>query len=318
MFIKISVVSPIYNEEENIPKLLHWIDESLGNESYAYEIVLVNDGSTDKSWEEIQKYAADHKHVKGINFYGNFGQSTAMMAGIDYADGEFIATIDGDLQNDPGDIPAMLKKLEEEHVDVVAGERKNRKDKALLRKFPSKIANFLIRRMTDVHLRDYGCTLKVFRSDIAKGLGLYGELHRFIPVLAKLQGARLSQMNVKHHPRQHGVSKYGINRTFRVMADLILMVFMKKYMQRPMHLFGTVGIVSFIAGLIMNFYLIGLKILGQDIWGKPLLLAAVLLTLGGIQLITLGILSEQLMRTYYESQQKKTYKVREVVNGEVR
>jgi glycosyltransferase involved in cell wall biosynthesis len=267
MEIKISVVVPVYNEEENVPKLLSWIYEALQNEDYKYEIVLVNDGSSDGTWKAIQDYASANKHVKGVNFYGNFGQSTAMMAGIDYANGEYIVTMDGDLQNDPNDIPALLKKLEEGY-DVVAGERLNRKDKALIRKFPSRIANMLIRRLTDVRLRDYGCTLKIFKSDIAKGLGLYGELHRFIPVLAKLQGARLTQMGVKHHARQFGESKYGLNRTFKVMADLILMVFMKKYMQRPYAPFWWIWDSDIYSRYYLKHVLIGAKSNGSGYLGK--------------------------------------------------
>ncbi|NBC83466.1 MAG: glycosyltransferase [Bacteroidetes bacterium] len=314
MAIKLSIVIPVYNEEENVPKLLSWIDSTLKNKSIPYEIILVNDGSTDNTWLELKQYAISNKQVKAINFYGNFGQSTAMMAGIDYASGEYIVTMDGDLQNDPEDIPMLLKLIEEGENDVIAGERLNRQDKALARKLPSKVANFLIRWLTGVRLRDYGCTLKIFRSDIAKDLGLYGELHRFIPVLARLQGARISQVPVKHHSRQFGKSKYGLNRTLRVASDLLLMIFMRKYLQRPMHLFGGVGIAIFFLGVVINLYLLGLKMAGHDIWGKPLLVLALLLTLGGIQFITIGIFSEVQMRTYYESQKKKTYKIKEIIN----
>jgi hypothetical protein len=199
----------------------------------------------------------------------------------------------------------MLQMLKEEEWDVVAGNRKNRKDGMMLRKFPSMIANALIRRMTGVYIRDYGCTLKVFRREIAEDLGLYGELHRFIPVLAKLQGARITQVDVKHHARQFGKSKYGINRTFKVLSDLVLMVFFRKYMQKPIHLFGTMGFISLGLGILINMYLLLLKIMGRDIWGKPLMILGLILLLGGIQLITIGILSEISVRTYFESQNKK-------------
>jgi glycosyltransferase involved in cell wall biosynthesis len=192
-----------------------------------------------------------------------------MTAGIDYSRGKYVALLDGDLQNDPTDIPAMLELLKKEDWDVVAGNRKNRKDGFFLRKIPSKIANALIRRMTGVYIRDYGCTLKVFRREIAEELGLYGELHRFIPVLAKLQGARITQVDVKHHPRVHGKSKYGINRTFKVMSDLVLMVFMRKYMQKPMHLFGTIGFVSFGIGAAINIYLLVLKLMERISGANP-------------------------------------------------
>ena len=218
-------------------------------------------------------------------------------------------------KNDPTDIPAMLELLKKEDWDVVAGNRKNRKDGFFLRKIPSKIANALIRRMTGVYFKDYGCTLKIFRKEIAEELGLYGELHRFIPVLAKLQGARITQVDVKHHPRINGKSKYGINRTFKVMSDLILMVFMRRYMQKPMHLFGTLGFISFGLGVLINLYLLTLKIMGQEIGGKPLLILGLILLLGGIQFITIGIIADINTRTYFESQNKKTYNVRKVYHA---
>jgi hypothetical protein len=204
----------------------------------------------------------------------------------------------------------MLELMKKEDWDVVAGNRKNRKDGMFLRKIPSSIANALIRRWTGVYIKDYGCTLKIFRKEIAEDLGMYGELHRFIPVLAKLQGARITQ--VKHHPRKFGKSKYGINRTFKVLSDLVLMVFFRKYIQKPMHLFGTLGFISLGIGLLINLYLLVLKIMGHDIWGKPILILGLIFLLGGIQLITIGILAEISVRTYFESQDKKTYKVRKI------
>jgi hypothetical protein len=225
--------------------------------------------------------------------------------------------LDGDLQNDPTDIPFMLDLLKREDWDVVAGNRKNRKDGAVLRKVPSKIANAIIRRMTGVYIKDYGCTLKIFKKEIAEDLGMYGELHRFIPVLAKLQGARITQVDVKHRPRQFGKSKYGIGRTFKVLSDLVLMVFFRRYMQKPMHLFGTLGFTSFGLGLLINLYLLVLKILGYDIWGKPILILGLIFLLGGIQMITIGILAEIAVRTYYESQSKKTYQVRKVYQKQI-
>jgi len=246
----------------------------------------------------------------------NYGQSTAMMAGIDHTSGKYVALLDGDLQNDPSDVLPMLELLIREDWDVVAGNRKNRQDGFILRKFPSRIANALIRRMTGVYIRDYGCTLKVFKREIATELGLYGELHRFIPVLAKLQGARITQVDVKHHPRQFGKSKYGINRTFKVMSDLLLMVFFRKYMQKPMHLFGTIGFISFGLGILINLYLFILKILGHEIGGKPMLILGLILLLGGIQMITIGLIAEISMRTYYESQHKKTYAVRHLYTAQ--
>lgn len=305
---ELSVVITVMNEEENIQPLLEKVAGALAD--IDFEIVLVDDGSTDKTKAEILKHGSDRTVL--VELRKNYGQSTAMMAGIDNTTGRYIALLDGDLQNDPTDIPSMLELLKREDWDVVAGNRKNRQDGMLLRKIPSKIANALIRRMTGVYIRDYGCTLKVFKRDIATELGLYGELHRFIPVLAKMQGARITQVDVKHHSRQFGKSKYGINRTFKVMADLVLMVFFRKYLQKPMHLFGTLGFMSLGIGILINIYLLILKIMGHDIWGKPMLILGLIFLLGGIQLITIGIIADINMRTYFESQNKKTYNIRNI------
>ena len=308
---ELSVVITVKNEELNIKPLLDTVRLALVN--YDYEILLVDDGSDDRTRQQVLEYA-DERTVL-IELRKNYGQSTAMTAGIDYSRGKYIALLDGDLQNDPTDIPAMLQLLKTDDWDVVAGNRKDRKDGFFLRKIPSKIANALIRRMTGVYIKDYGCTLKVFKREIAEELGLYGELHRFIPVLAKMQGARITQTNVKHHPRQFGKSKYGINRTVRVMSDLVLMVFMRRYMQQPMHFFGGIGFTSLGLGILINLYLLFLKISGHDIWGKPLLILGLILLLGGIQFITIGIIADINMRTYYETQNKKTYNVRKIYRG---
>jgi glycosyltransferase involved in cell wall biosynthesis len=305
---ELSIVITVKDEEENIKPLLESIRLSLSG--IDYEVILVDDGSTDKTKQQILNNA-DERTVL-VELRKNYGQSTAMTAGIDYSTGRYIALIDGDLQNDPSDIPGMLDVLKREDWDVVAGNRKNRKDGMFLRKIPSKIANALIRRMTGVYIKDYGCTLKVFRREIAEELNLYGELHRFIPVIAKIQGARITQVDVKHHPRKFGKSKYGIGRTFRVLSDLVLMLFFRRYIQKPMHLFGTIGFISLGIGIIINLYLLVLKIMGYDIWGKPLLILGLIFLLGGIQLITIGILAEISVRTYFESQNKKTYTVRKV------
>jgi len=309
--MQLSLVITLFNEDENVAPLLEKIHESLCG--FNYEVILVDDGSTDHTVQQVKKHADEH--VRLIILNKNYGQTNAMAAGIDAAEGEYVVTLDGDLQNDPADIPMMLEKLTNEGWDVVAGVRKKRQDAMLVRKLPSLIANFLIRSLTDVHLHDYGCTLKVFKKDIAKNLGLYGQLHRFIPVLAKLQGARITEVAVKHHARLHGASKYGLGRTFNVASDILLMLFMQKYLQRPIHLFGTTGLFTFLVGLAINLYLIILKLFGEDIWGRPLLLAGVILTIGGIQLITIGILAEILMRTYYESQNKKPYLIRAIFSA---
>ena len=306
--VKISVVCCVFNEEDNISPLYQGIQKSL--QGFTYEVIFVDDGSTDNTTEEVKRL--NNKNVFLVELAKNYGQSTALAAGIDFATGDLICTIDGDLQNDPADIPKMTEIFLNQKVDVVAGIRKKRKDGLIFRKLPSKIANSIIRKVTGVNMRDYGCTLRVFRSHIAKNLGLYGELHRFIPVLACLQGAKMLQMEVNHFPRIHGKSKYGINRTFKVMADLILMVFFLKYLSKPMHLFGIVGLFIFLIGIVLDLYLLFLKAVGHDLWGKPMLMLAIMLTLGGIQLITTGILAEILMRTYYESQSKKTYQIRQI------
>ena len=311
MSLKLSVVVTVYNEQLNIKPLFGQLTAAL--EGLDYEIVYVDDGSTDDTLKEL--YHIRHPRLKVVEFRKNYGQSLALMAGIEQAEGEFIATMDGDLQNDPSDIPRMLQLAEEGNYDMVAGERANRKDGMFLRKIPSRIANFIIRKTSGVHLRDYGCALRVFRADIAKDMGIYGELHRFIPVLAHLEGARITQVPVKHHAREFGQSKYGLNRTFKVISDLLLMLFLKKYMQKPMHLFGSTGVFLFAIGALINLYLIVLKILGQDIWGKPLLILGLMLVIAGIQLVTIGIVIEIQMRTYFESQQKRPYKIRKVVKG---
>jgi glycosyltransferase involved in cell wall biosynthesis len=308
----LSVVITVYNEEDNIQPLLKATYSALSGMDY--EVILVEDGSTDRTVAEVKKYA--NTRTKLVIFNRNYGQTTALAAGIDQATGEYIATMDGDLQNDPTDLPSMLQKAIDEEWDVVAGRRANRKDGFVFRKIPSKIANWIIRNSTNVHLKDYGCTLRVYKAEIAQNMGLYGELHRFIPVLAKQEGAKMTEVDVKHHPRIHGTSKYGLSRTFKVMADLILMLFFQKYFQRPIHLFGGLGLFAFLLGGIINVYLLVLKILGEDIWGRPILILGFMLILGGIQLITTGIIAEVIVRTYFESQDKKTYRVKALYTGE--
>lgn len=307
--MKLSIVIPLMNEEESIKPLFEALKSALSG--IEHEIIIVDDGSTDATVSTAKKYAPGNTKI--LIFNKNYGQTTALAAGIDHAGGELIATMDGDLQNDPADIPAMIEYLVENDLDVVAGRRAGRKDGMFLRKIPSRIANVLIRTMTDVHIRDYGCTLKVFKKDVAKNLGLYGELHRFIPVLVQLYGARMAEMDVRHNPRKYGVSKYGIGRTFKVLSDLLFMVFFQKYGQKPMHLFGTLGFLAFFLGIAINLYLLIVKLTGQEIGGRPLLMLGVILTFTGIQLITTGFIAEFIMRTYYESQNKKPYIVREIV-----
>jgi len=312
---ELSLVVTVINEEDNIHPLIEEIRNALGG--IDYEVVFVDDGSTDATRKRIKEAiqeAYDDRLVL-VELKKNYGQSTAMTAGIDHTKGKYIVLLDGDLQNDPADIPFMLDLLKKEDWDVVAGNRKDRKDGMFLRKIPSKIANYFIRRWTKVYIKDYGCTLKIFKREIAEDLGLYGELHRFIPVLAAMQGARITQVDVKHHARKYGKSKYGLGRTFRVMSDLVTMIFFRRYIQKPMHLFGTMGFISLFIGFIINIYLLILKILGHDIWGKPLLILGLIFLLGGIQLITIGIIAEISVRTYFEASNKKTYQVRKVYDA---
>ena len=312
--MKISVVVAVMNEEDTVLPLMQQVKTALTGREY--ELIFVDDGSTDQTIRNIKENLDSNTHL--LVFQKNYGQSQAMSAGIAHASGDVIVTLDGDLQNDPEDMLPMIEMLEAEELDVVAGNRANRKDGALLRKFPSKLANALIRNWTGVHIRDYGCTLKVFRPHIAKNLGLYGELHRFIPVLASLQGARIRQFDVNHRPRTAGTSKYGLGRTFKVMSDLLLMVFLQKYFQRPMHLFGKTGILMLFAGIGINTYLLIEKVQGHDIWGRPMLILGVICLLGGIQLITFGLMTEIAMRTYFESQNKTPYTIRSVHAGSER
>ncbi len=308
---KLSVVVALLNEEENISLLIEKTTEALRD--IDHELILVDDGSKDRSVAVIKKNLKPH--IKLIVLRKNYGQSAAMAAGIAAAEGKYVATMDADLQNDPTDIPAMLDKMINENWELVAGIRKNRQDKMLGRKIPSLIANKLIRSSTNVTLHDYGCTLKIFTNDLAKNLDLYGDMHRFIPVLAASQGASMTEMEVKHHPRLYGKSKYGIGRTTKVMSDLLLILFMQKYFQRPMHFFGPMGILLFVAGVLINIYLGIDKVMGHEIGNRPLLTLGVILLLGGLQLILFGFMAEILMRTYYESQNKKTYRIRSIITS---
>lgn len=307
--ITLSLVIPLYNEEENIEALLHNINNAL--ESYHFEIILVDDFSTDKTVNTIK--ALNHPKVTLIELRKNYGQSSALAAGIDNASGEYIVTMDGDLQNDAFDIPTMHQKLLSENWDVVVGIRNNRKD-SFLKKLPSKIANFLIRKATKLNIKDHGCALKIFKNNIAKELNLYGEMHRFIGLLAYLNGARVGEINVNHNRRIHGKSKYGLGRTFKVINDILLILFQRNYLQKPLYLLGNLGILFFAIGSIINIYLLIEKILGNDIGDRPLLILGVLLLLVGVQLFTTGIAIDLQMRTYYETQNTRPYKIREITD----
>lgn len=306
---ELSLVVCVYNEEQNIRPLAQQVQFAL--KGYDYEVLFVDDGSTDCTRDEIR--AINDPHFLLVELKRNYGQSSALQAGIDVAQGEYVALIDGDLQNDPADIPMMLNMLKEGDWDMVAGVRANRKDGAFLRKIPSKIANYIIRESTGTQMRDLGCTLKVFTNEAIKSIHIYGELHRFIPVLLAFEGStRLTQVDVNHRAREFGRSKYNLGRTTRVFSDLVLMLFLRKYLQRPMHFFGKLGIVTFGLGAVINLYLLVLKLFGHDLWGKPILVLGLILLVAGIQFITTGIIAEMLMRTYFESQNKKPYRIRKV------
>lgn len=315
---EISIVVPVYNEVESLPQLIEAIATSMNATGLNYELICVDDGSTDGSAELLKQQALIHPHLRAVLLRRNYGQTPAMAAGFKYAQGEVIITLDGDLQNDPADIPLLLAKLNEGY-DLVSGWRKNRQDAALTRLLPSKIANWLIGRITGVKLHDYGCSLKAYRSEVVADMNLYGELHRFLPALAFIEGARITEIPVRHHARRYGRSKYGLGRTIRVVLDLFTVYFMKKFLTRPMHVFGLLGIISTVLGVGLGLYLTILKLgFGQSIGDRPLLILAVVLLVTGVQLFCFGLLGELLMRTYHESQDRPIYRVREVVGSSVK
>lgn len=311
----LSVVSPIYNEVENIPLLVEAVRKGLEpfNEK-GWELVLVDDGSTDASIEALTREAdADPEHIRVIQLRRNFGQTAAMAAGVDYASGELIVLIDADLQNDPADIPMMVAKLNEGY-DVVSGWRKSRQDNAS-RRFPSKIANWVIGKVTGVPLHDYGCTLKVYRREVITGFRLYGEMHRFIPAYANSVGAKIVEVVVNHHPRRFGKPKYGLERTLKVVLDLFTVKFLTSYAAKPIYLFGGLGITLSLVGMLL-FFLLAVRRLG---WGisvvaSPLFTISIMIFILGVLSIFMGLIAELLTRAYYESQDKKTYTIRETRN----
>ena len=311
----LSVVIPVYNEEENLPMLCQQVQEALSPLGRVYEIIVVDDGSSDGSFEVLARLHRQDPRLKVIHFRRNFGQTAALAAGFAYASGEIIVSLDGDLQNDPADIPHLIAKLEEGY-DLVSGWRVNRQDPFLLRRFPSQIANRIISLTTKVKLHDYGCTLKALRKEVAKGLMLYGEMHRFIPALAGDLGAAITEIPVNHRPRQRGRSKYGLTRTLWVILDLLTVKFLSGYATRPGHLFGLLGLLAMLVGGIITGYL-GIQRLffHVELAGRPLLLLGILLVIIGGQFITMGLLGEMLVRTYHESQGKPIYVIKEILEG---
>jgi glycosyltransferase involved in cell wall biosynthesis len=309
----LSVVVPVYNEAENLRPLCQRIHEALVPTGWTYEVVIVDDGSTDGSAQILAHLHAEDSRLKVLHFRRNFGQTAALAAGFAYARGEVIVSLDGDLQNDPLDIPQLVAKLNEGY-DLVNGWRVNRQDPFLQRRLPSLIANWLISLTTRVKLHDYGCTLKAFRREVAKELKLYGEMHRFIPALAGDLGARITEMPVTHHPRQRGRSKYGLARTLWVMLDLLTVKFLSSYATRPSHLFGLCGLLAVLLGGAITFLLGVQKVFfGATLAGRPLLLLGILLVVIGVQFLTLGLIGEMLARTYHESQEKPIYWIKDVL-----
>lgn len=308
----LSIVIPLYNEEDNVVLLTSKIHESL--KGYTYQIIFIDDFSKDTTRNVIKSLNDPRVHL--IALKKNYGQSLALAAGLDYAQGEYIITMDGDLQNDPTDIPKMLEFAVSGAYDVVTGIRQKRQD-SLIKKIPSKVANWLVRRVTKLDIVDNGCALKVFNKEIAKELNLYGEMHRFITLLAHLEGAQIKQVPVKHHARHAGESKYGLERIFKVVADMMLLLFIRKYFQRPIHLFGIFGVLLILLGVLINIYLLIIKIgFGEDIGTRPLLIFGMMFILAGIQLFTIGIVMELLIRTYYESQSKRPYRIKNISIGD--
>jgi len=314
--VDLSVVLPVYNEEESLPRMIAEIHAALAPTGMRYEMVLVDDGSKDRSFAVLEELAADDPALVVVRFRRNFGQTAAMQAGLDHARGELVALMDSDLQNDPADIPMMVERLREGY-DLVAGWRADRQDAFINRKLPSVIANRLISRTTGVALHDYGCSLKLMTREVAKGLRLYGEMHRFIPAIADWSGARILEVKVNHRARQFGVSKYGISRTVRVILDLLVVLFNQRYLVKPVQVFGLAGLISGGAGFVICFGLALQKIFtGATLGDRPLLLLGVLLIIVGVQLVSMGLLADLLSRTYHESQGKKPYTVRTRIVGE--
>lgn len=314
--MRISIVIPIYNESKNIRMIYERIKASMDDSKYAYEVILVNDGSTDASEAELNHIAGLDKRFKVIHLRRNFGQTAAMMAGFDFATGEVIVPMDGDLQNDPHDIPRLIEKIEEGY-DVCSGWRMHRRDNRLKRNFPSWVANRLISMVSGVKLHDYGCSLKAYRSEIIKDVKLYGEMHRFIPIYARWQGAKIAEIPVNHNPRVHGKSKYGLERTFKVFLDLIFLMSFMTLSNKPIYIFGGVGIINMVLAFLSFSLMVYFKFWGgKSFIETPLPQLVVLFVIMGFISILMGFIAELLVRTYYESQGKPVYSIKESRNLE--
>ena len=309
----ISIVIPVYNEEESVGRLYSGLNKTLSKLKINYEVILIDDGSIDRTYKELKKINKKNSSYKIIRFRRNFGQTSAMSAGFHYSSGKVIITLDADLQNDPKDIPAILKKLNEGY-DIVSGWRRERKDKAVSRRFPSMVANKIISRLSGVYLHDYGCTLKAYRKEVIENIELYGEMHRYIPAVASRMGVSVAEIPVTHHSRKYGKSKYGISRTIRVILDIITIKFLLSYSQRPIQIFGLLGLLSGTAGFITTAYLIIMRIFfNHSLADRPLFILSIFMIFIGIQLITMGLLAEINMRIYHEAQDKPTYVIRDIL-----
>ncbi|MCP5100896.1 MAG: glycosyltransferase family 2 protein [Chloroflexi bacterium] len=319
----LSIIVPVYNEVENLRPLFDEITNALADEQMVYEVLFIDDGSSDGSFELLQALHEEDPRALTIRFRRNHGQTAGFAAGFKYANGRFVMTMDADRQNDPADIPHMLKKFED-GVDVVNGWRKDRQDAFLMRKLPSFIANRLIARLTNVPLRDRGCSIRIFRAEVVKELNLYGEMHRFIPEMVSFAGFKMAEVPVNHRPRVAGTSKYGISRTIRVILDLMTVLYLQRFFDRPMRLFGSLGLTFGLPGSLLTLYLAGWKVLAglQGGWPafhavklseRPLLLLAVMLVILGVQFMVMGLIAELTVRTYYETQNKPIYTIREIV-----
>lgn len=313
--MKVSVIIPVYNERETLSELVETLFNTLRDQLYSWEILFIDDGSSDGSFQQLKSIAEENpEHIIVISLRRNFGQTAAIAAGIDYATGDILVLMDADMQNDPTDIPLLLKKIDEGY-DVVSGWRVNRKDKMFTRIIPSKIANKLISWVTGVHLHDYGCSLKAYRKDILTGFRLYGEMHRFIPAYAAHVGARITEIEVKHHPRRSGKTKYGLERTLKVVLDLFTVKFLISYSQNPLYLFGGLGLFLLLGGIAILFFLLIRRIgLGISPFSSPLFPASIMIVIMGFQSILMGLIAELLVRTYHEAQNKPTYAIRKIIN----
>jgi glycosyltransferase involved in cell wall biosynthesis len=310
----ISVIVPIYNERESIAPLCEGLFGVLDNIGRDFEVICINDGSTDRSIDALQEIAKQRNELRVVNFRRNYGQTAAMMAGIDYASGSIIVSIDADLQNDPRDIPALLTKMDE-GFDVVSGWRKDRQDAAISRNFVSRVANRIISRISGVRLHDFGCTLKAYRREVVKDVRLYGEMHRFVPIYASWMGARVCEIPVRHHARKFGKSKYGLERVLKVILDLVVVRFLDRYLVKPIYVFGGFGLLSLLISFLLAMSLIWLKLFeGVSMIQTPLPLLAALTFLVGVQSILLGLIAEILVRTYFEARERRAYSVRDTIN----